>query len=1311
MMRLLLTCWSILLIALVSNAQLQIQFQSVGGAGTTLNQGTNGTNLHSMSVSQIAAFGTGQSNDAGFFVSTIVLPPSTQASAIIFSGLASNQFTVSWTNGSGANRLVLAHAMNAVNAVPAYGATYVTNTAFGLGSQIGTGNYVVYNGSGNSVTVTGLSPSVVYNFQVFEYNGTGLTSAYKTLTSTGNPASQTTLATGATTQTSSLAFSNLSNNTVTLSWTNGNGVNRIIVAQQGTTIVATPSSGQAYNANALFGSGDQVATGNYAVYNGSGNSVAISGLLSNSVYYFKAFEYNGSGATSNYLTSGSGNTAQQLTLTDATVAKAATATTQISFDASWSAVTGATFYSIDVSADGFTTFASGYSNGSVSIISTTVSGLSPGTTYQYQVRANNAAGASANSNAVSVLMIPTTPTAVVASTVTQSSFTANWNTVPGASNYFIDVASDAGFTTIVSGYNNLSVATNSLLVTSLSNGTTYYYRVRSANATGSSPSSNTISQITIPANPIVAATTGISQTSFQVNWASSTGATGYFLDVSTSNTFGSFVTGYNNFSVGNVTSYNVIGLTANQTYYCQLRAANSAGTSGNSNVIIALTIPPTPVAIAASSVFNSGFTANWNALVGLSNYFVDVASDAAFVSILGGYNNFPVTTNLLAVTGLNSGTTYYYRVRSQNSTSSSPSSNIVSQITIPLAPTGLASSSVGSTQFIISWTAASGADSYSVDVSKSGDFSTLISGYNGYSTTGTSAVITGLSPSTAYYYRVRAVNTGGNSPATVGSPPVGTLDASGNSVSLSINVTSQPNLTIASVNGTAKVSAQTTGGFGTVSVMVLYRGITDLKFSSTPLTLSGGNYSFTITSALADSLGVEYYFIATDAVGSGSTAHNFIYNSIDASSGGAIPFSDALNGSTSTYQLFSVPYVITDKNIATVFSSLGAYDKTKWRLFHYQNGKYAEYQNGLTNIDLGSGYWFNATEKVSIKPGAGSVVNSVTQSTPYTLTLAQGWNQLGNPFPFPISWSAVKAANPNTTINSLFTFTSAGYTKTDGFKPWTGAFLWSDNGGNILIPVSAKCKGCRIASSESISPTDLDEDAWQLPINLSFSGREQVSGIGMNPQASLSKDKFDEITVPRFVEYLEMNTYHEEFFDPYFSTDIVPNNRQGRWEFTLSSNQSEGNAILSWDQAAIQNNSSKLALFDRDGAALIDMKSTNQYALTWSEGKKIKILYSKDRDILPEVTLLGQAFPNPFNSSLTIPILLDQNQSYIQIHIYDMLGRKVKTITMEQAKAGSFQLEWDGQNDQGNKIESGLYIYQLHGDKGILSTAKKVIKQ
>jgi FtsP/CotA-like multicopper oxidase with cupredoxin domain len=86
--------------------------------------------------------------------------------------------------------------------------------------------------------------------------------------------------------------------------------------------------------------------------------------------------------------------------------------------------------------------------------------------------------------------------------------------------------------------------------------------------------------------PTATAATAVTSTGFTANWTAVAGATGYFLDVSTSSAFTSFITGYNGRNVGNVTTLALTGLnTVSKSYYYRVRAHNGTLTSVSSNVI------------------------------------------------------------------------------------------------------------------------------------------------------------------------------------------------------------------------------------------------------------------------------------------------------------------------------------------------------------------------------------------------------------------------------------------------------------------------------------------------------------------------------------------------------------------------------------------------------------------------------------------------------------------------------------------------------------------------------------------------------
>lgn len=153
-----------------SGTQVKVKF-SVGGTSNTIGVG----------IDDIAING--------------ILPsctsPTTQASTFTSSSIAKITATAGWTRGNGDNVLVVARAGSAVNADPVSGTAYSANAAFGSGTQIGTGNYVVYNGTGTSVNLSALTAGTTYYFAVYEYNTTGtcynLTELTGDLTTTAEP--------------------------------------------------------------------------------------------------------------------------------------------------------------------------------------------------------------------------------------------------------------------------------------------------------------------------------------------------------------------------------------------------------------------------------------------------------------------------------------------------------------------------------------------------------------------------------------------------------------------------------------------------------------------------------------------------------------------------------------------------------------------------------------------------------------------------------------------------------------------------------------------------------------------------------------------------------------------------------------------------------------------------------------------------------------------------------------------------------------------------------------------------------------------
>jgi hypothetical protein len=85
---------------------------------------------------------------------------------------------------------------------------------------------------------------------------------------------------------------------------------------------------------------------------------------------------------------------------------------------------------------------------------------------------------------------------------------------------------------------------------------------------------------------------------------------------------------------------------------------------------------------------------------------------------------------------------------------------------------------------------------------------------------------------------------------------------------------------------------------------------------------------------------------------------------------------------------------------------------------------------------------------------------------------------------------------------------------------------------------------------------------------------------------------------------------------------------------------------------------------------------------------------------------LSQNYPNPFNQSTKIEFTLPNSRS-VSLNIYDLLGRKVRTLVRENLSAGQKSVFWDGKDNSGNEAVSGVYFYQLRA--GDFSESKKLI--
>ncbi|MDP7437601.1 MAG: T9SS type A sorting domain-containing protein, partial [Candidatus Marinimicrobia bacterium] len=114
----------------------------------------------------------------------------------------------------------------------------------------------------------------------------------------------------------------------------------------------------------------------------------------------------------------------------------------------------------------------------------------------------------------------------------------------------------------------------------------------------------------------------------------------------------------------------------------------------------------------------------------------------------------------------------------------------------------------------------------------------------------------------------------------------------------------------------------------------------------------------------------------------------------------------------------------------------------------------------------------------------------------------------------------------------------------------------------------------------------------------------------------------------------------------------------------------------------------------------------NERVLTFFNMYSDVLSTAKDTSISHQYTLYP-AYPNPFNPTTTLRYDLPE-QAYVNIIIYDLLGRQVKTLINQTQDAGFKSVIWNATNDYGKPVSAGVYLYNIQAGE-FVQTKKMVL--
>ena len=374
-----------------------------------------------------------------------------------------------------------------------------------------------------------------------------------------------------------------------------------------------------------------------------------------------------------------------------------------------------------------------------------ISGLTNNTTYYVRLRAKNTNGVSGfgpvASETPSAFTVP--PQAPVAPAVVNSNeqIDISWTVVDGAITYEVWFGTENS-TASATKYGDYDSSLLSAAINGLDNGTTYYIWLRAKNDSGVSGFSALATGKPIADAAAPSLTAGNSQIS--VSWATIAGADQYevFHNTDTNPPQTASLT-----IDTPATTATIAGLVNGTAYNVWVRGINSNGTGDISSLASA-----TPLGIVGPVTVSAGdgwLSLSWDSAIGAEQY--EVYYNTA--NTIPASPSQTVSTTTATISGLTNGTIYYIWVKGINSSGETTSAVVSAKsIAVPEEPVLYP----GVEQLVVTWTAIAGADEYEVYYGTTSMPTTLAT-----TTAATFATISGLTPDTAYYVRLRAKNANG----------------------------------------------------------------------------------------------------------------------------------------------------------------------------------------------------------------------------------------------------------------------------------------------------------------------------------------------------------------------------------------------------------------------------------------------------------------------------------------------------------------------------------------------------------------------